>query len=245
MRSTTFLVSSADGMKKRFYKNAAVQELDDGFTVVLDGRAVKTPAKQSLVIATEKLAEAVASEWRAQEDEIRHTSMPMMRYVCTTLDRVSPMRADVIKETAKYSETDLLCYRATQPPELAQRQNEAWQPLLNWAVDQYGATLRTTTKLTPIAQDGASLKRLHAALGAENDLTLTGLHIATAASGSVIVALAMLERKIDAEQAWTISHIDELWQLERWGDDEELSEHLEGLRQEISAVGKFLALSRY
>ena len=231
-------------MKKRFYKNASVEEVEGGFMVALDGRAVKTPAKKALLIASEKLAEAVASEWRAQEDDIRHESMPMMRFLCTALDRVIPQRAEVVGETVKFAETDLLCYRAQQPQELARRQADSWQPLLDWAESHYGAALNTTTGLTAIAQDEASLALLSAAVDAENDLTLTGLHVATAASGSLIVALALLERKITAEQAWAVSHIDERWQLERWGEDEELSERLEGLRREISAAGKFLALSR-
>ena len=240
-----FSVSSISAMKKRFYKDASVEELDGGFTVALDGRAVKTPAKQPLVIGLEGLAEAVALEWRAQEDEIRHESMPMMRFVCTALDRVAPKRAEVVGETAKFAETDLLCYRTAQPPELARRQAEAWQPLLDWAEARYGAGLSTTTGMTAIAQDDGALARLRAAVDAENDLTLTGLHIATAASGSLIIALALLERKIDAQHAWAASHIDERWQLERWGEDAELAERLEGLRREISAAGEFLALSRY
>ena len=231
-------------MIKRFYKNAAVEKLGDGFTVVLDGRAINTPAKQPLTIGIEELAEAVAAEWRVQKDEIRHGSMPMMRFVCTALDRVTANRTEVIFETVKFAETDLLCYRVAQPKELAQRQAENWQPLLDWAETRYGASLSTTTGLTPIAQDETALARLRAVVEAENDLTLTGLHAATGASGSLVVALALLEQEIDAQHAWAASHIDELWQLERWGEDAELAERLEGLRREISAASKFLALSR-
>jgi len=229
---------------KRFYKNAAVEKLGDGFTVALDGRAIKTPAKQLLAIGIEELAEAVAAEWRAQKDEIRHDSMPMMRFVCTALDRVTPNRTEVIFETVKFCETDLLCYWAAQPKELAQRQAENWQPLLDWAETRYGASLSTTTGLSPIAQDETALARLRAAVEAVNDLTLTGLHVATAASGSLVVALALLEQEIDTQHAWAASHVDERWQLERWGEDAELAERLQGLRREISAAGEFLALSR-
>ncbi len=242
---SAFSINTKKRMAKRFYKIVSVEELDGGYTVALDGRAVKTPAKQPLVMAVQGLAEAVAAEWRAQGDEIHPHSMPMMRFTCTALDRVAPQRAEVIIETVKFAETDLLCYRAAEPPELARRQAAAWQPLLDWAEAHYGARLNTTTEMQAIAQDDNAVLRLGAALDAENDLTLTGLHSATAASGSLIVALALLERKIDAEQAWAASHIDERWQLERWGEDAELAERLEGLRREISAAGEFLALSRY
>jgi len=231
-------------MIKRFYKNATVENLDDGFTVVLDGCAINTPAKQPLAISIKELAEAVAAEWRAQKDEIQHDSMPMMRFVCTALDRVATNRTAVIIETIKFAETDLLCYRAAEPTELVQRQAKNWQPLLDWAETRYGARLSTTTGVTPIVQDAMALARLRTVVEAEDDFTLTGLHIATGASGSLIVGLALLEQEIDVQHAWAASHIDELWQLERWGEDAELAERLEGLRREISAAGKFLALSR-
>ena len=237
--------SSISGTAKRFYKHAAVEEVAGGHTVALDGRAVKTPAKQPLVIAVRELAEAVAAEWRAQEEEIRQETMPMMRFVCTSLDRVTPQRAAVVAETAKYGETDLLCYRAEEPAELTRRQTEVWQPLLDWAAARYGAKLAVTDGVTAIEQDAAAVARLADAGANENDLTLTGLHFTTAATGSLIVALALLEREIDAEHAWSASHIDEQWQLERWGADEELEQRLAGLRREIAAAGEFLALSRY
>jgi chaperone required for assembly of F1-ATPase len=236
--------SSTEGAARRFYKEAVVQDVDGGYTVALDGRAVKTPAKQLLVIAARELAEAVAEEWRAQEAKIRQETMPMMRFVCTTLDRVTPRRGEVVAETAKYGETDLLCYRVEAPDELALRQTAAWQPLLDWAAARYGAQLSVTTGITAIEQDAAHIGRLRAAVEAENDFTVTGLHFATAATGSLILALALLEREIDAEQAWAAGHVDERWQLDRWGADEELEDRLARLRREIAAAADFLALSR-
>ena len=230
--------------KKRLYKNVTVEKCAGGFTVELDGRAVKTPAKQPLIAARQALVEAVAGEWRAQGKQIRHETMPLTRYVCTTLDRVIPQRGEVIQETVKYGETDLLCYRAEIPRELARCQAAAWQPLLNWAAERYDATLETTTGVVAIAQDAAALARLRTAVEEENDFTLTGLQIATATSGSLVVALALMEREIDAEEAWALSHIEERWQLERWGADEELSARLEIVRREISDAQTFIALSR-
>lgn len=231
-------------MKKRLHKKVSIKSCDGGFSVELDGRAVNTPAHRPLIVATEALAEVVAGEWRAQDNEIRQETMPFTRYVCTALDRVAPQRAEVILETVKYAETDLLCYRAEAPLALAKRQAEVWQPLLNWAAEHYDAVLATTIGVVAIAQDGAALTRLCQAVEAENDLTLAGLHVATATSGSLIVALALMEQEIDAEQAWQASHIEERWQLERWGEDEELLERLESARQEISDTQEFISLSR-
>ncbi len=231
-------------VKKRVYKNAAVEPCDGGFTVELDGHAVKTPAKQRLVIASEALAVSVAQEWRAQGEEIRHETMPNTRYVCTALDRVMPQRGEVIDETVRFAETDLLCYRAEAPRELAKRQIAAWQPLLEWAGTRYDARLETTTGVIAIDQDRTVLKRLRGAVEAESDLTLTGLHIATSISGSLIVALALMEGEIDAEQASAISHIEEHWQIERWGEDEDLTERLQNLKREMSDAHQFILLSR-
>jgi len=237
--------SSSSGLAKRFYKDTAVEETSGGYMISLDGRAVKTPAKQTLTLAKRELAEAVAGEWRAQEEEIRQETMPMMRFICTTLDRVTPQRTAVVADTVRYGETDLLCYRAAEPAELVHLQAVTWQPLLDWAESRYGACLAITDGITAITQDADSLSRLARVVEVENDLTLTGLHYTTAATGSLIVALALLEGEIDAEGAWSAAHIDEHWQIKRWGADEELSERLENLRRDISAVGEFLALSRY
>lgn len=229
---------------KRIYTNAAVEPEAGGFRVALDGKTVKTPAKQPLIIANQALAEAVAGEWRAQGDEIKHDSMPMTRYVCTVLDRVTPQRAEVIAETARFAETDLLCYRAEEPRELAKRQIAAWQPLLDWARGRYDAALATTVGVMAIDQDSNALARLRKAVEAENDFTLAGLHIATAISGSLVVGLALMEKEIDAERAWAVSHIEEHWQLERWGEDEELSERLAVLRRELHEAENFISLAR-
>ncbi len=238
-------LSSNRGSRKRLYKDVKVEETAGGFVVKLDGRAMKTPAKQPLVIAVREIAEAVAMEWCAQEEEISQEAMPMMRFVCTSLDQVALQRSVVEVETAKYCETDLLCYRVKEPAELVRRQAVAWQPLLDWAGVRYGAQLSITSGITAIEQDADAIARLTTAVARESDLTLTGLQFAAAATGSLIISLALMEGEIDAERAWLTAHVDEHWQLERWGADEELSERLKNLRREISAVSNFLALSRY
>ncbi|MBT3172241.1 MAG: ATPase [Rhodospirillaceae bacterium] len=230
--------------QKRIYTNVAVEADAGGFKVALDERTVKTPAQQPLIIANQVLAEAVAGEWRAQDKEIRHETMPITRYVFTVLDRVTPGRAEVVAETVKFAETDLLCYRAEAPRELAKRQAAAWQPLLDWARARYHAALTTTVGVMAIDQDSNALARLRKAVEAENDFTLAGLHIATAISGSLVVGLALMEKEIDAERAWQVSHIEEHWQLERWGEDEELSDRLAAMRQEFHEAENFIALAR-
>ena len=134
--------------------------------------------------------------------------------------------------------------RAEAPRELAKRQAAAWQPLLDWARARYHAALTTTVGVMAIDQDSNALARLRKAVEAENDFTLAGLHIATAISGSLVVGLALMEKEIDAERAWQVSHIEEHWQLERWGEDEELSDRLAAMRQEFHEAENFIALAR-
>jgi len=133
---------------------------------------------------------------------------------------------------------------AEAPRELAKRQAAAWQPLLDWARARYHAALTTTVGVMAIDQDSNALARLRKAVEAENDFTLAGLHIATAISGSLVVGLALMEKEIDAERAWQVSHIEEHWQLERWGEDEELSDRLAAMRQEFHEAENFIALAR-
>jgi len=233
------------GSTKRLYKDVKVAETAGGFTVELDGRPIKTPAKRPFVVAVRPVADAVAKEWCAQEEKVCQEAMPMMRFVCTSLDQVAPQRTAVEIETARYCETDLLCYRAKEPEELVCRQAAAWQPLLDWAGVRYDAQLAITTEVTAIEQDDDAIKNLSAAVRRVSNLTLTGLHFAAGVTGSLIVSLALLEGEIDAERAWLASHVDEHWQLQRWGADKELSNRLENLRREVSAVSEFLALSRH
>lgn len=229
---------------KRIYKDVAIYEAKDGYGVALDQRPLKTPAKNLLTVPAQALAERVVAEWRAQEEEIRHETMPLTRLVCTALDGVALRRDEVIDATARYAETDLLCYRVEEPPVLVKRQHEAWQPLLDWARARYGAELRVTTALLPIGQEEASLARLREAVAELDTLSLTALHFVVAACGSLVIALALLEEEIDAETAWSISQIDESWQSEQWGEDQELAERREALKGDIASAAELMALLR-
>jgi chaperone required for assembly of F1-ATPase len=170
--------------------------------------------------------------------------MPLTRLVCTALDRVAERMDEVVDEVVRYAETDLLCYRAERPTELAQRQRAAWQPLLDWATQRYGASLAVTTGLTPLPQDPGPIGALRAAVAKLDALSLTGLHAATAASGSLVIGLALLEREIDADSAWRASQIDETYQMESWGEDPDAAAQRESLHQDLLAAARFMTLCR-
>lgn len=206
---------------KRFWTSASVVAVEGGFTVHLDARPVKTPSKKLLILPNAAMAQAIATEWDAQQGLIRPDTMPMTRYANSALEKVAPQFDAVADHVATYAETDLLCYRATAPQALIDRQNAAWNPWLDWAARDLNAPLIATAGVMYIAQDPASLSNLRAQI---NDMTafhLSAFHDLVAISGSFVLALAMARGIITANQGFALSRIDEDWQIEQWGQDDE------------------------
>ncbi len=215
-----------------------------GYQVVLDGKPIKTPGKQPLAVSNLALAAALAAEWEAQETEIRPAEMPLTRLVSTAIDRVTPQRAAIVKQIADYAGTDLVCYRAVHPPELAACQHATWQPLLDWAAHRYDAPLEVTAGVIPISQPPQSLRALAAAVDEQDDLTLAALHLLTGACGSLLIALALIEGRLDAVEAYAVSQLDESFQIAAWGEDEEQAQRRRALAADIAAAARFLSLLR-
>ncbi|HTR85056.1 MAG TPA: ATP12 family protein [Reyranella sp.] len=229
---------------KRFYKDTAIDNADGGWRVLLDGRPMRTPAKTVLVVPTRPLGEAVAQEWAEvpEKADINVALLPMTRLAATGLDRVTTQRAKVIEDTAKYAASDLLCYRATDPESLVKRQHEVWQPLLDWAAERYGARLALAEGTTFVTQPAAALAALEAAVAAHGDFALAALYNLTHILGSVVIALAVSEGRITAEQAFAAGQLDELYQIERWGEDPIATHRHAGMVKDVEAAARFLAL---
>lgn len=227
---------------KRFWKEATVEEVEGGWTVRLDARPVKTPAKAPLVLPTQALAEAVADEWEAQQGEVRPDTMPFTRAANSAIDKVAPQRAEVVAIIAAYGDSDLLCYRATGPQELCDRQARAWDPLLDWAADTLGTRLAATAGVMHIAQDQAALDGLTARVAAMTPFQIAAFHDLVALSGSLVLALAVVEGRIDPQPAWELSRLDETWQIEQWGEDEEAAAAAEVRRVAFHQAARFFLL---
>jgi chaperone required for assembly of F1-ATPase len=227
---------------KRFFRHAATLAAGAGYGVAVDGRLVKTPGQRDLVVPAAALAAAIAEEWNAQTDEIRPAAMPLTRLAGITIDRERAVRDAIVEQTANYAATDLVCYRAADQPDLAARQRSVWQPLVDWAALRYDAPLTVTAGVIPAAQPAASLRALAAAVAAQDEFALTALHAATGACGSLIIALALVEGRLDADAAFTASQLDESFQIEAWGEDAEQAERRRALAADISAAARFLAL---
>lgn len=226
---------------KRFYRETGVADAEGGYAVTLDGRTVRTPAKAALVLPTRALAEAIAAEWDEQETEIRPHLMPMTQLASTAIDRVRPRRDSVINEIAAYAETDMLCYRADSPVELAARQAKEWQPMLDWAANEFDASLSVTEGVIPVNQPPGAVRALRAAVAGCDEFALSALYTLTTVSGSLVLALAVRDSAMDPESACDASHLDEEWQAAVWGSDPNAEKRREQSRGEIIAAARFLA----
>jgi chaperone required for assembly of F1-ATPase len=225
---------------KRFWTNVTCEGCEGGYTLRLDARAVKTPAKVAFVVPTLAMAEACAAEWEAQSGKIRPETMPMTRYANSAIDNVARQHSAVVEVVAAYGETDLLCYRATHPEALIARQAAGWDPLLDWAAGALSSPLRKTHGIIPIDQDPQSVARLHALTAAMPPFHLATFHDLVAITGSLILGLAIAKGRLSDGEAFALSRIDEHWQAELWGWDEEAAKFEAAKKVDLAAACRFL-----
>ncbi|MHB9878659.1 ATP12 family chaperone protein [Pacificimonas sp. ICDLI1SI03] len=227
---------------RRFYKQAAAIAGEGGYAVNLDGRPLKTPKRNDLILPTQAMADAVVAEWAGQGDVIDPVSMPVTGLANAAIDHVAADRRTFVAGIAAYGESDLLCYRATNPEPLVERQCAVWNPLVEWAGRRYDIALTLVDGIMHEAQPDMTLQRLAAALDGFDDFALAAAQPLTTISGSLIVTLALLEGEIDVETAWNAGHLDELWQVEQWGEDQEAAVMRAHRRQAFEHAATFLTL---
>ena len=225
---------------KRFYTDVTIA---DG-AILLDARPVRTPARAALVLPRAALAEAVAEEWRAQGDSIDPRSMPLTGLSNAAIDRVAPDPAGFARPLAAYAESDLLCYRAAEPPDLVARQAASWDPLLAWATRRYDVHFTVTTGIVHVAQPAATIARLGEALVAIDPFRLAAMSPLVTIGGSLVVALALLEGEVGAEDAFAVTHLDEAYQVEKWGEDMFATQTREAHLRDFLAAARFADLAR-
>lgn len=228
---------------KRFWREVSIAREGEGWDVRLDGRAaVRTPARAPLVVPSEALAQAIAGEWRSVAESVDPRSMPLTGIANAAIDRVAPDREAFARGLARYAEADVACYRSEWPPELVARQGDAWDALLGWARRRYDVDFSTTSALMHVPQPQATVERLAHEVASLDPFHLAGLSPLVAIGGSLIAALAVVEKAITPEQAWAAVTIDERWQLEQWGTDAEAGVALENRKRDFFAAARFLEL---
>ncbi|ADO43641.1 ATP12 family chaperone protein [Ketogulonicigenium vulgare] len=234
----------ADWAPKRFWKQATISQQGEAWAVLLDSRTLRTPAKAHLLVGSAELAQAVADEWQAQGEVIRPDTMPFTRAVNVAIDHIGEKRDAVVAEIAGYGGTDMLCYREEESDALAQHQAAQWDPLLDWAADHFGARLVVQQGIMPVAQDPIALSRLQDAVAAHSDIGLAALHDLVSLSGSLILGLAVAHGRLSADEAWTLSRLDENWQIAQWGEDEEAAEMTRTKAASFLSAAQLYAVSR-
>ncbi|AGT10212.1 ATP12 family chaperone protein [Paracoccus aminophilus] len=234
----------AEWAAKRFWKAAGVRPEGDGWTVVLDDKPLRTPGKHPLIVPTERLARAIAAEWDAQEAVIRPETMPLTRAANSAIEKVAPQFDAVADMLGAYGGSDLLSYRADAPAGLIARQAEHWDPLLDWAGKSLEAPLKYTQGIIHIAQDEAALRNLRDELGALDVFGLTAIHDLVTLPGSLVLGLAVLKGRLTAAEAHALARIDEEFQAEQWGRDEEADASALGRLEAMKVAEQLWHLSR-
>jgi chaperone required for assembly of F1-ATPase len=206
--------------RKRFYKDAGVGEADGGFTVTLDGKPIKTPSGRTVVVPVRLIAETIAAEWNAQGEVLDPLTMPLTRFANSVVHGVVDNTPAVADDVAKYFASDLLFYRAGHPQGLVAREATHWDPILFWAAETLGAHFMLAEGVVHVRQPDEAIAAARGALP-DDPWRIAALHVITTVTGSALLALALFHRVIDPEQAWAAAHVDEDWNAEQWGVDEE------------------------
>jgi chaperone required for assembly of F1-ATPase len=208
--------------RRRFYANAGVGEADGGFTVTLDGKPIKTPSGRVVIVPVRSLAETIAAEWNAQGEFIEPLTMPVTRFANSVVQGVTDNAAAVSGDVAKYFDSDLLFYRAGHPEGLVAREARHWDPVLFWAAETLGAHFMLAEGVMHVRQPESAVAAARETLPAD-PWAIAALHVITTVTGSALLALALFHGVINPEQAWAAAHVDEDWNAEKWGVDEEVA----------------------
>jgi chaperone required for assembly of F1-ATPase len=231
--------STRGPQRTRFYARAGFSATPDGFAITLDDKTVRTPSRKPLVAPSAELAAAIAAEWDAQRDIINPMTMPLTRLANSVIDAVGDNVVAVVEDIAKYFGTDLLFYRAGHPQELVAREAAAWDPVLFWAADSLGAHFILAEGIIHIRQPDAAIAAMRAVLPGD-PWSVAAMHLVTTLTGSALLAVALLRGYLDADQVWAAAHVDEDWNIERWGVDEEVAHRRAGKLVDFRAAASVL-----
>lgn len=227
---------------KRFYETVSVEPAAEGFLVHLDAAPLRSPEKNELLLPDATIAEALATEWRAQTEEIAPQTMPLTKLAFTATDRVRPNREAVIEQIAALANSDVICYRASEPKDLVARQSECWDPMLEWAESALGASLKTGEGIGYVAQDYEALCALTEVFSDQTDFYLSALYAMASNINSLVIALAVAEEEIDVENAFQSANCDAHYQSEKWGSDSEAQALFDARLDEFKTAASFILL---
>ena len=225
--------------RKRFYAKAGAAEGKDGFAITLDDKPIRTPSGRQVVVPVREIADAIVAEWEAQQEFIEPLTMPLTRFANSVVEAVVDRVEAVTDDIAKYFQSDLLFYRAGHPEGLVAREAAHWDPLLFWAADALGAHFILAEGIVHVRQPESAIAAARAALPGD-PWSIAALHVITTLTGSALLALALLRGVIDQEQAWAAAHVDEDWNGEKWGVDDEVAARRAARLVDFKAAARIL-----
>ncbi|GAB5489341.1 MAG: ATPase [Parasphingorhabdus sp.] len=229
---------------KRFYKKVELADHSEGFSVYLDGRPVKTPARNGLILPSRQLALEIANEWDAQDEEIDPVTMPLTGLAQGALDQVAHERERIVGRIAAFADSDMLYFRGVDSQaDLVAHQAECWDPLLDWAQSRFDVSFKLIFGIMHQSQSDETIVRLSAAVECQNDFTLAAMLSISGLTGSLVATLALVEKKFEPALIWKLSNLEELWQEQQWGSDELAQLKRDKREAEYQAAIKFLELS--
>jgi chaperone required for assembly of F1-ATPase len=230
---------------KRFYKEVSVAAAGDLHAITLDGRPVKTPQRNGLAVPSSALAEAIAAEWAAQGEDIIPASMPLNALAQGALDQVARERERIVGRIAAFADSDMLYYRADEGQQaLIDHQAQHWDPLLDGARQRFDVSFNLIHGIRYEAQPEETIERLTAAVAAQDDFAVAAMLSLVGLSGSLIATLALVEQTQDCEALWPLVNLEELWQEQQWGRDDQAVAARAIKQAEFQAAARFLDLSR-
>lgn len=227
-------------LAKRFYETAVLSQTDNGFSILLDGRSIKTPGRNKVVIPQRRVAEAAVGEWRAQNAEIDPISMPVTRLINSAIDGVEDKKTETLEDIINYVDSDLVCYRADSPEELVIRQNNKWNPVVNWAKESVGITLVLTQGVMPVLQPKDNREKLLTQLVPLDSFELASFSLLVNLTGSAILTLGYAKGQMTSQELWDKAHVDEYFSEERWGVDSEAARAREARQKDFRAAAFIL-----
>ena len=222
-------------LRKRFYKEVGVGEAEGGFAITLDGKPIRTPSGRHVVIPSRELADAVAAEWAGQAETLDPMTMPLTRLANSVVEGVVDRVADVSDDLAKYFQSDLVFYRAGHTEALVAREAEHWDPVLFWAAEALGAHFILSEGIVHVRQPDEAIQAARGALP-DDPWSVAALHVITTLTGSALLALALAHGVRDADQVWAAAHVDEDWNADQWGVDEEAAGRRAARLKDFSAA---------
>lgn len=228
---------------RRVYRTVAVVPRPCGYGIALDDRAVSTPAGRPLILPSRALADAIGAEWQAQAEKVVPATMPMQQLANGVIDRIAPESARIVDQLAAYAETDLLCHWAEGPEELVQRQRRSWQPLLDWSATDLDAPLRPVAGIIAQRQPDTALAALRTVVASLDPFALGALNVLTTLTGSLLIGLAVVRNRLAVEEAWQAAQVDEAYQVEKWGEDDEAAARRTAIKGDLAAAARFLQLA--